>query len=152
MAHVLIVDDDRATCAALAEVAGRHGFTTDVAGSIAEARERMAGTSPDVLLVDLMLPDGRGLDLLEQLEGRPRPEVVLITGHATVESAVEALRRGALDYLAKPADLPRLTALLAHVAKTLEFKQEAGQLARDAAHVRPDREGGAHGRRRAAHR
>ena len=50
---------------------------------------------PDVLLVDLHLPDGSGLDLLKELEASPATEVVLITGHASVDTAVEALRRGA---------------------------------------------------------
>ncbi len=128
MAHALIVDDDRATRKALSELVRLQGFTTDDAGSLAEARERMGATAADVVLIDLVLPDGRGLDLLDQLETGVRPEIVLITGHATVESAVEALRRGVLDYLAKPVDVPRLKGLLAHVARTLELKQEVGEL------------------------
>ena len=128
MPHALIVDDDRVARKALSELVRQQGFTTDDAGSLAEARERMAAAPADVVLIDLVLPDGRGLDFFDQLETGVRPEAVLITGNASVESAVEALRRGVLDYLAKPADVSRLKGLLAHVARTLELKQEVGVL------------------------
>jgi DNA-binding NtrC family response regulator len=100
MARVLIVDDDPETREALAEVAALEGFVTATAGTLAEAREHLAAGRPDVVLIDLMLPDGQGLELMAEFEDGPRPEVVLITGHATVDSAVEALRTGARDYLA----------------------------------------------------
>jgi DNA-binding NtrC family response regulator len=129
MAHALIVDDDHATRSALSDVAETQGFSTATAGSLAEARDRMSDRRPDVVLIDLMLPDGLGLDLVEnEAEDVPRPEVVLITGHATVESAIEALRRGAMDYLPKPVDLPRLRAVFEHVSRTLQLKQEVSQL------------------------
>jgi DNA-binding NtrC family response regulator len=75
-----------------------------------------------------MLPDGKGLDLLEAVEDGPRPQVVLITGNATVETAVEALRTGARDYLTKPVDVPRLKAILANVSRTLAMQEEIGTL------------------------
>jgi two-component system response regulator AtoC len=128
MAHALIVDDDAGTREALSEFASLEGFTVASAGSLAEARERLAENRPDVVLIDLMLPDGRGLDLFEGLEEGPRPEVILITGHATVDSAVEAIRTGARDYLVKPVEIPRLKAILAGILRTLALKEEIGQL------------------------
>ena len=128
MPRVLIVDDDSAIREALAEVAGLEGFETSTAASLSEARQKLARTPPDVILADLMLPDGKGLDLLEAVEDGPRPQVVLITGNATVETAVEALRTGARDYLTKPIDVPRLKAILANVSRTLALQEEIGAL------------------------
>src|SRR3989442_10820440 len=74
-----------------------------------------------------MLPHGKGLDLLEVEDG-PRPQVVLITGNATVETAVEALRTGARDYLVKPVDVPRLKAILTNISRTIAMQEEIGAL------------------------
>jgi len=126
--RALIVDDDPEIREGLAEVVGLEGFETTTAASLSEARQRLAKTRPDVVLADLMLPDGKGLDLLEAVEDGPRPQVVLITGNATVETAVEALRTGARDYLTKPVDVPRLKAILANVSRTLAMQEEIGTL------------------------
>ena len=128
MPRALIVDDDPEIREGLAEVVGLEGFETTTAASLSEARQRLAKTRPDVVLADLMLPDGKGLDLLEAVEDGPRPQVVLITGNATVETAVEALRTGARDYLTKPVDVPRLKAILANVSRTLAMQEEIGTL------------------------
>src|SRR5262249_43378477 len=109
--RALIVDDDADTRDALAEGVSLGGFERARAGSLAEARKALAKAAPDVVLVDLMLPDGKGLDLLEAFEDGPRPQLVLITGNATVETAVEALRTGARDYLVKPVEMGRLKAI-----------------------------------------
>src|SRR5262249_53818489 len=70
-----------------------------------------------------------GLDLLKMLEEEPgKTQMVLVTGNATVESAVEALRMGVTDYLTKPIDLPRLKSVLANVARTLDYTSEIGNL------------------------
>ena len=128
MSHVLIVDDDANTREALAALAGQEGFTTAVAGSVAEARIQLVRQRPDVVLMDLRLPDGSGIDLFEDLEDRASIETILITGHASVESAVEALRLGASDYLTKPVNLQRLKAVLARVPKSGELRAEIGAL------------------------
>jgi DNA-binding NtrC family response regulator len=93
-----------------------------------QAREEIAANPPDILLVDLRLPDGSGLDLLAGLEPTTAPEVVLITGDASVETAVDALRRGAIDYLTKPVDFARIKMALGNVTRTLEMKGEIGAL------------------------
>src|SRR5436309_14010977 len=74
-----------------------------------------------------MLPDGNGIDMLKDLPENP-PDVVIVSGQATVETAVEALRFGALDYLTKPIDIPRLKSVLANVARTRQLKEEIGSL------------------------
>jgi DNA-binding NtrC family response regulator len=128
MSHVLIVDDDANTREALAVLAQQEGFTTAIAGSVAEARIHLVRQRPDVVLMDLRLPDGSGIDLFEDLEDRSSIETILITGHASVESAVEALRLGASDYLTKPVNLQRLKAVLARVPRSGELRAEIGAL------------------------
>jgi DNA-binding NtrC family response regulator len=128
MSHVLIVDDDANTREALAALAAQEGFTTALAGSLAEARIQLVRQRPDVVLMDLRLPDGSGIDLLEDLDDRSSIETILITGHASVESAVEALRLGASDYLTKPVNLQRLKAVLSRVPKSGELRAEIGAL------------------------
>jgi two-component system response regulator AtoC len=126
--HALIVDDDVNFALGLAEVVGRESFSTKVANTLKEAKAEIAKFVPDVLLVDLHLPDGSGLDLFKELEGSPGTEIILITGQATVDTAVEAMRRGASDYLVKPVDFSRVRQVLTNVARTRELKEEIGNL------------------------
>jgi len=117
MPHALAVDDDPNFLNALAELIEGQGFTTNTATTLRDARERMLHRQPDIALIDLRLPDGSGLELLRELEGQPATEVIVITGHADVDSAIEALRIGAADYLTKPLDVGRLKEILAEVAR-----------------------------------
>ena len=128
MPVALVVDDDPNSLSALAELVENEGFATVTAGTLADARARLASTPPDVVLVDLMLPDGGGLDILPDLDPTHRAEVILITGNATVDSAVAALRIGVLDYLTKPVDVRRLKTVLGNVSRTLALKEEIGTL------------------------
>jgi two-component system, NtrC family, response regulator HydG len=116
MPHALAVDDDPNFLSALAELIEGQGFTTNIATTLRDARTQVSHRVPDVALVDLYLPDGKGIDLLKDLEPGTSTEVVLMTGHADVESAVQALRLGASDYLTKPLDIGRLKSILANVA------------------------------------
>jgi len=128
MSHALIVDDDAETRESLAALAHAEGFTTATAGSVAEARIQLVRQRADVVLMDLRLPDGSGIDLFEDLEDRSSIETILITGHASVETAVEALRLGASDYLVKPVNVQRLKAVLSRVPRNGELRAEIGQL------------------------
>ena len=82
MLHALLVDDDVNFALGLAEVVGREGFGTKTANTLKEAKAEIAKSVPDVLLVDLHLPDGSGLDLFRELDGSPGAEIILITGQA----------------------------------------------------------------------
>ncbi len=128
MPAALVVDDDTNFALGLAEAVNREGFTTRVAGSVKEAKAEMGKSMPDILLVDLHLPDGSGLDMFKELEGSPSTEVVLITGQGSVDTAVEAMRRGASDYLVKPVDIGRVRGVLANVLRTRELKEQIGSL------------------------
>jgi two-component system response regulator AtoC len=129
MPHALAVDDDPNFLSALAELIEGQGFTTNTALNLRDARAQVSHRAPDVALIDLYLPDGSGIDLLKDLEGGASTEVVLMTGHADVESAVQALRLGASDYLTKPLDIGRLKNILASVA-SVQPSSAAAQPAR----------------------
>jgi len=128
MAHALIVDDDADVVDWLQEVARMEGFTVARAHSIREARIELGRQRPDALLTDLRLPDGEGIELVRELDKPEATEVIIVTGHATVDSAVAALRAGASDYLVKPADLDRVQAVLRHAKKTSALQHEIGEL------------------------
>ncbi len=128
MPHALLVDDDHESLDLLSEWVGNEGFTTASAGDLAEAGELLLAKAPDLIITDLMLPDGQGLDLLAQIEPPLDPQFVLITGHASVATAVEALRLGFSDYLTKPVDLDRLRAVLSRVAREHELRWQVNSL------------------------
>ena len=110
---VLVVDDEPSEREGLARLVGQWGYEVETASSGEEALNIIESQHPAVVLTDLVLPEMDGLTLLQKLKetGRP-PIVLLITGHASVESAVEAMRHGAFDYLTKPVDTTRLQVLL----------------------------------------
>jgi len=110
--HALIVEDDANSAEMLAEIVAAEGFSTATAGSLLDARRQLAFRPPDIVLLDLTLPDGSGIELFDAVD-RQDSEVVLITGQASVETSVQALRLGAADYLIKPVNVARLRAVLA---------------------------------------
>jgi DNA-binding NtrC family response regulator len=128
MAHALLVDDNIESLEALGAVVEREGFVVDSVTTLAGARDAVKRSLPDVILLDLKLPDGEGLELLEDLDEVARPDVVLITGHASVDTAVAALRERVTDYLVKPLDLQRLRSILHHVIRNRELRHEIDSL------------------------
>jgi two-component system, NtrC family, response regulator AtoC len=126
--HLLLVDDDPEALEWLTELARSEAFTVAQADSLRAARIHLARLQPDILIADLQLPDGQGVELVNDLESRGSTEFVLVTGHASVESAVQALRLGATDYLVKPVDVERLRGILRRVPRTGELRAEIGEL------------------------
>ncbi|MEA2329845.1 MAG: two-component system, NtrC family, response regulator PilR, partial [Thermoanaerobaculia bacterium] len=101
--NLLIVDDEASLRDFLSIVFEDEGWRVETAGSVAEARAAVAKNEPDLILCDLMLPDGSGIDLLREVKtATPSVAVVMITAHTSTKSAVEALKAGAFDYIAKP--------------------------------------------------
>ncbi len=107
--RVLIVDDETYVRDSLAEVARTLGFDVTGVGSVAEARAQLASRPFDVILTDLRLPEGSGLDLLGEGGGVP---VVVITGHGGVSDAVDAMKAGAYDFVQKPIEPEQLGLIL----------------------------------------
>ncbi len=116
--RALLVDDDSDFRSSFEALVTREGFSVSQAASVQEAREVLGEERLDAVFVDLSLPDGNGLDLIEGLHD-PRPDFVVITGDATVETVDKALRLGAVDYVTKPVDLARLHAILTQVVRRL---------------------------------
>lgn len=100
---ILIVDDDTIILDSLCEFLKIEGYHTTGAASIAQAREKLAEHSFSLVITDVNLPDGDGFEILETIQqDYPRTVVIMITGYGTIESAVEAIKKGAYDYLTKP--------------------------------------------------
>ena len=133
--RALLIDDDEEFRESLALLVEREGFEVRAGASLAEAR-RLHEETPDVVLVDLHLPDGSGLDAAQRPRSCAPTEIVVITGQASVDTAVEALRRGASDYLVKPVDIARVKMVLANVAPHPRAEGGDRQPARRAAQAR----------------
>jgi two-component system response regulator RegA len=104
-APLLIVDDDQPFRQRLATTLERRGFQVLAASGIAEARRLAAQARPAYAVVDMRLEDGNGLDLVPDLRAlRPDVKIVILTGYGNLATAVAAVKTGAVDYLAKPAD------------------------------------------------
>ncbi|GGB59145.1 ActR/PrrA/RegA family redox response regulator transcription factor [Tistrella sp. BH-R2-4] len=102
---LLILDDDMAFRQRLARAMERRGFDVTAAGSLAEARDCLQTLKPAFAVLDMRLDDGSGLDLVPLIrEARADARIVMLTGYGNIATAVAAVKAGALDYLAKPAD------------------------------------------------
>ncbi|WP_439587937.1 sigma-54-dependent transcriptional regulator [Hydrogenophaga sp.] len=128
MTHALIVDDDVDAAAMLSELIALQGLTVATANSLRDARKQLALQTPDLVLLDLRLPDGSGMDLFSDPELLADSEVVLMTGHASLETSILALRLGAVDYLVKPVTLKHLQGVLSRVTKPAVLKAEVAGL------------------------
>ncbi|MCC6418998.1 MAG: sigma-54-dependent Fis family transcriptional regulator [Gemmataceae bacterium] len=113
MPTLLVIDDDQAVRYSLRRVLEAEGTHVLAAGTAAEGLRLVREESPDVVVLDLQLPDRSGLDVFRDLHAAdPKRPVIFITAHGTTETAIEAMKGGAFDYLVKPIDLERLSQLL----------------------------------------
>ena len=102
---LLVVDDDKPFLARLARAMETRGFTVRTAESVSEGVAEVQRAAPNYAVVDLRLGDGSGLDVIKALhEARPDARAVVLTGYGNIATAVTAVKLGAIDYLAKPAD------------------------------------------------
>ena len=116
---VLVVDDEPDILQLLEITLSRMQLSTRKASSIAEAKASLKAQTPDLCLTDMKLPDGNGLTLIEHMQNDyPDVPVAMITAHGSVESAIEALKLGAFDFVTKPLALEKLRELVAHALKT----------------------------------
>jgi two-component system, NtrC family, response regulator HydG len=131
----LMVADDEPKVLVLVERVGRQlGFEVTTCDGGAAALERLPEFRPDVVLVDLQMPEIGGLDVLRRIrEADPDCQVILMTGNPTVDTAIDAVKAGALDYLSKPFDFARLRALLTAVRENLEKRERLLELEADVA-------------------
>src|SRR6201997_236184 len=132
MATLLLIDDDPDLIPdQVAHVFPAPAHRVEIAHTGSEGLERVADVRPDVILLDLRLPDQSGLDVLKQLRGiDARIPVVLVTVVRSAESAIEAMRQGAYDYLLKPLDLQRLDRVIGEALKVARLMREPAVIAR----------------------
>ena len=116
--RALVVDDEPDIRELLSITLGRMDIEVETAADVASAERRLEGTRYDLVLTDMRLPDGDGLDLVEWIQGhRPGVPVAVITAHGNVEAAVRALKLGAFDFISKPLDLGALRKLITATLK-----------------------------------
>src|SRR5688500_14789554 len=110
-ARILVVDDESEIRGLLKEILADEGYEVDIAADASEARQRRSQHDPDLILLDIWMPDTDGITLLRewsQPNGASVCPVVMMSGHGTVETAVEATRLGAFDFVEKPLSLAKL--------------------------------------------
>ena len=129
--RVLIVEDDPATRSGLTELVRAWGFTAEAAADGAEALEKVTAFRPSIVVTDLVMPSMSGIELLRALQPEiENIKVILLTAQGTVDTAVEAVKAGAEDYLTKPLDPNKLQRLLERLAEINEQKRENQALRR----------------------
>jgi two-component system nitrogen regulation response regulator NtrX len=127
MNHVLIVDDEAEIRASLEEILREEGYGVTTAATAAEAITLLQDAPYDVVLLDIWLPDRDGLDVLNDvhaLAADTRPEVVIISGHGTIETAVKATKLGAYDFLEKPLSLDRTLIVLKNAVEARRLRRD----------------------------
>ena len=121
----LIIDDDDLSRDYLAEALTKFGYCSTAVGTVGEARREIAEGEFDVVVSDLRLPDGDGLDVVSATRARlPETPVVVLTAFGTVECAVEAMKRGASDFLLKPVAFERIQLLIRRLERERELRRE----------------------------
>ena len=123
--NLLIVDDEASLRDFLTIVFEEEGWRVESAASIADARAAIAKKEPELVLCDLMLPDGSGIDLLRDIKAQhPALAFIMITAYTSTKSAVEALKAGAFDYIAKPFDIDELRIIVRNAVERKELEDE----------------------------
>jgi len=136
MNHVLIVDDEAEIRESLESILREEDYLVTTAATAGEALELLSDAAYDVVLLDIWLPDRDGLDALaeiRQMESANVPEVVIISGHGTIEAAVRATKLGAYDFLEKPLSLERTLIVLKNAMKARQMREDNQEFSRQLA-------------------
>ena len=134
MTHVLIVDDEADIRTSLEAILSEEDYTITTAGTVAEALELLRDADFQAVLLDIWLPDGDGLDVLQKIRGDGSiigaPEVIMISGHGTIEAAVRATKLGAYDFLEKPLSLDRTLLVLRNAVQAHRLREDNREFSR----------------------
>src|SRR6202142_2178716 len=136
MNHILIVDDEAEIRDSLESILSEEGYAVTTAATAGEALTLLADADYDVVLLDVWLPDRDGLDALaeiRQMDSAHVPEVVIISGHGTIEAAVRATKLGAYDFLEKPLSLDRTLIVLKNAMKARQMREDNQEFSRQLA-------------------
>lgn len=131
--RILVVEDDPALSRLVVDELEASGRRVEAATTLAEARQSLAGRAPDLVVSDLRLPDGHGMELVRELIARPdseRPAIIVVTAFGSVRQAVEALQAGADDFLTKPLDLDHFLICVDRVLETRQLRDEVTRFRR----------------------
>jgi DNA-binding NtrC family response regulator len=127
--RVLVVDDEKLIRMSLRAVLEREGFDVDEAEDGAGTAKRLAENEYDLVLLDFRLPDTNGIEILRKLrQDHPETGAILLTAHSTIDSAVEAIKLGAFDYLNKPVNTDELVATIVKALETTRLRREVSRL------------------------
>ena len=127
--RILIVDDDHKVRATISKILKTKGYKIDEASSGKEAIEKALSNDFDIVLLDLMMPTVSGMDVLVELrKSKPKTKEIMMTGFATVNNAVEAIKRGASDYISKPFKAEELDATIRRCLEEARFDMSIKKL------------------------
>ncbi len=135
--YILIVDDEADICSLVKEILEDEGYEVSTAENAEQAREARRARRPDLILLDIWMPDTDGISLLKEWannSGENTP-VIMMSGHGTVETAVEATRLGAYDFLEKPLSTAKLLLTVKNALETAQLKHENIGLRRESGTV-----------------
>jgi DNA-binding NtrC family response regulator len=128
-ARVLIIEDDRDSAEFLKLLVEPRGYLVRTAATAQEARDSLTTWRPELVLMDMMLPDAQGLDLLRHFrEASPETQIIMVTGYGSVPKAVEAMEAGAFSFIEKPVDVGILMAMLEKAGEKLALSAENRRL------------------------
>ena len=124
MKKILIVDDDAEFRSHLMEVLKEEGYQIDSAASAKEAYEKLSAAEFDIVLLDYLMPKQSGVDALYEIKRlRPKVKVIMVTAFASIEHAIDAIKRGATDYISKPFKIDNLLLTLRRVIEEAKFDE-----------------------------
>jgi two-component system nitrogen regulation response regulator NtrX len=136
MSNILIIDDEKAIRKTLSEILSYEGYKIDEAGDGEEGFRKFREKEYDVILCDIKMPKMDGIEFLEKAkESNPDLPIIMISGHGTIETAVEAVKKGAYDYISKPPDLNRLLITIRNAMDKTSLVAETKVLKRRASKV-----------------
>jgi DNA-binding NtrC family response regulator len=128
--RIMLVDDEEGFLSTTRNVLERKGINVTTATSGSEALEKLKGENIDVVILDVKMPGMDGVSALKAIKSRyPSIEVIMLTGHGTVESALDGLRSGASDYLTKPIDIDELVAKAEEAFARRKYLEERNRVA-----------------------
>jgi DNA-binding NtrC family response regulator len=136
-AYILIVDDEPDICTLVKEILEDESYEVSAAENAEEARQARRARRPDLILLDIWMPDTDGISLLKEWAGNSDLDtpVIMMSGHGTVETAVEATRMGAYDFLEKPLSTAKLLLTVKNALEIAQLKQENIGLRRESGAV-----------------
>lgn len=134
MSHILILEDEKVIRSAVRRMLERRGYTVSEAGSVDEAQQNFRADDLDLILADVRLPGAQGTDIIPWAQNVP---VIVMTSYASVRSAVEAMKQGAVDYIAKPFDHDELRLMVERILKQSQLERRSQALKEDVERAYP---------------